>query len=85
MPVRYIMSKEEIKSMTLRQIAIEKERIEYGEHIIRERERWIPSNQFIEALAIASEIKDKLKLRELELLIQTNKISMQPWKKIKEK
>ncbi len=72
MSVRYVMSKEDMASMTLRQIAREKERIEQGEYVLREYKFMIASMSFTDGLEIVRNIKDKLKLRELELQILEN-------------
>ncbi len=61
------MSKEEMRSLSVRQILIEKERLERGEYVLLVNEFFIPSTSFQDAMEIVRNIKDKLKLRELEL------------------
>ncbi len=61
------MSREEMKSLSARQVLIEKERLEYGEHVLLVNELFISPTSFQDATEIVRNIKDKLKLRKLEL------------------
>ncbi len=65
------MNKEEMKSLSVRQILIAKERLEHGEYVLLVKEFWIPPITLQNALEIVRNIREKLKLRELEL--QTSK------------
>jgi len=61
------MNKEEMKSLSAKQILIAKERLEHGEYVLLVNEFWIPPITLQNALEIVRNIGDKLKLRELEL------------------
>jgi len=61
------MNREEMKSLSARQILIAKERLEHGEYVLLVNEFWIPPITLRNALEIVRNIGDKLKLRELEL------------------
>ncbi len=60
-------------SLSSRQIAREKERIEYGECLLRDYEYMMSSMSFLDGLEIVRDIRDKRKLRELELKKQWKK------------
>ena len=70
--IKFVMNREEMKSLLARQILIAKERLEHGEYVLLVNEFWIPPITLQNALEIVRNIGDKLKLRELEL--QTPKI-----------
>ncbi len=61
------MNREEMKSLSARQILVAKERLEHGEYVLLVNEFWIPPITLQNALEIVRNIGDKLKLRELEL------------------
>jgi hypothetical protein len=61
------MNKEEMKSLSAKQVLIAKERLEHGEYVLLVNESWIPPITLQNALEIARNIREKLKLRELEL------------------
>jgi hypothetical protein len=65
--IKFVMNREEMKSLSVKQILIAKERLEHGEYVLLVNEFWIPSITLQNALEIARNIGDKLKLRELEL------------------
>ena len=65
--IKFVMNREEMKSLSARQILIAKERLEHGEYVLLVNEFWIPPITLQNALEIARNIGDKLKLRELEL------------------
>ena len=69
---RFVMNREEMKSLSVKQILIAKERLEHGEYVLLVNEFWIPPITLQNALEIVRNIGDKLKLRELEL--QTSRI-----------
>jgi hypothetical protein len=56
-----------MKSLSVKQILIAKERLEHGEYVLLVNEFWIPPITLQNALEIVRNIGDKLKLRELEL------------------
>ncbi len=70
--VKFVMNREEMKSLSAKQILIAKEKLEHGEYVLLVNEFWIPPTTLQNALEIVRNIGDKLKLRELEL--QTPKI-----------
>ena len=70
--VKFVMNREEMKSLSARQILIAKEKLEHGEHVLLTIEIFTSPISFQIALEIVRNIGDKLKLRELEL--QTSKI-----------
>ena len=65
--VKFVMNREEMKSLSVKQILIAKERLEHGEYVLLVNEFWIPPITLQNALEIVRNIGDKLKLRELEL------------------
>ena len=65
--IKFVMNREEMKSLSAKQILIAKERLEHGEYVLLVNEFWIPPITLQNALEIVKNIGDKLKLRELEL------------------
>jgi hypothetical protein len=61
------MNREEMKSLSAKQILIAKERLEHGEYVLLVNEFWIPPINLQRALEIVRNMREKLKLRELEL------------------
>ena len=70
--VKFVMNREEMKSLSAKQILIAKERLEHGEYVLLVNKFWIPPITLQNALEIVRNMREKLKLRELEL--QTLKI-----------
>jgi hypothetical protein len=70
--IKFVMNREEMKSLSAKQILIAKERLEHGEYVLLVNKFWIPPITLQNALEIVRNIREKLKLRELEL--QTLKI-----------
>jgi len=70
--IKFVMNREEMKSLSAKQILIAKERLEHGEYVLLVNEFWIPPITLQRALEIVRNLKEKLKLRELEL--QTSEI-----------
>ena len=70
--VKFVMNREEMKSLSAKQVLIAKERLEHGEYVLLVNKFWIPPITLQNALEIVRNIREKLKLRELEL--QTSKI-----------
>ncbi len=60
------MNREEMKSLSAKQILIAKEKLEHGEHVLLVNEIFISPISFQNALEIVRNIGEKLKLRELE-------------------
>ena len=65
--IKFVMNREEMKSLSVKQILVAKERLEHGEYVLLVNEFWIPPITLQNALEIVRNIGDKLKLRELEL------------------
>ncbi len=65
--IKFVMNREEMKSLSAKQILIAKERLEHGEYVLLVNEFWIPPITLQNAPEIVRNIGDKLKLRELEL------------------
>jgi len=65
--VKFVMNREEIKSLSARQILIAKEKLEHGEHVLLVNEIFISPISFQNAMEIVRNIKEKVKLRESEL------------------
>jgi hypothetical protein len=65
--IKYVMNREEMKSLSAKQILIAKEKLEHGEYVLLVNEFWIPPNTLQNALEIVRNIMEKLNLRELEL------------------
>ena len=70
--IKFVMNREEMKSLSAKQILVAKERLEHGEYVLLVNEFWIPPITLQRALEIVRNLKEKLKLRELEL--QTSEI-----------
>jgi hypothetical protein len=70
--VKFVMNREEMKSLSAKQILIAKEKLEHGEYVLLVNEFWIPPINLQRALEIVRNMREKLKLRELEL--QTSRI-----------
>ena len=67
--VKFVMNREEMKSLSARQILIAKEKLEHGEHVLLVNEIFISPISFQNAMEIVRNIKEKVKLREVELQI----------------
>ena len=65
--VKFVMNREEMKSLSARQILIAKEKLEHGEHVLLVNEIFISPVSFQNAMEIVRNIKEKVKLRESEL------------------
>jgi hypothetical protein len=65
--IKFVMSREEMKSLSARQVLVGKERLEHGEHVLLVNEIFISPISFQDATEMVRNIRDKLKLRELEL------------------
>jgi len=65
--VKFVMNREEMKSLSARQILIAKEKLEHGEHVLLVNEIFISPISFQNAMEIVRNIKEKIKLREFEL------------------
>ena len=65
--IKFVMNKEEMKSLSARQILIAKEKLEHGEHVLLINEIFISPISFQNAMEIVRNIKEKVKLRKFEL------------------
>ena len=65
--VKFVMNREEMKSLSAKQILIAKEKLEHGEHVLLVNEVFISPISFQNAMEIVRNIKEKVKLREFEL------------------
>ncbi len=65
--IKFVMNREEMKSLSAKQILIARERLEHGEYVLLVNEFWIPPTTLQNAMEIVRNIREKLKLRELEL------------------
>ena len=65
--VKFVMNREEMKSLSAKQIPIAKEKLEHGEHVLLVNEIFISPISFQNAMEIVRNIKEKVKLREFEL------------------
>ena len=65
--VKFVMNREEMKSLSAKQILMAKEKLEHGEHVLLVNEIFISPISFQNAMEIVRNIKEKVKLRELEL------------------
>ncbi len=65
--VKFVMNREEMKSLSAKQILIAKEKLEHGEHVLLVNEIFISPISFQNAMEIVRNIKEKVKLREFEL------------------
>ena len=70
--IKFVMNREEMESLSAKQILIAKERLEHGEYVLLVNEIFISPISFQNAMEIVRNIREKVKLRELEL--QTSKI-----------
>ena len=70
--VKFVMNREEMKSLSAKQILMAKEKLEHGEHVLLVNEIFISPISFRNAMEIVRNIKEKVKLREFEL--QTPKL-----------
>jgi len=70
--IKFIINREEMRSLSAKQILIAKEKLEHGEYLLLVNEIFISPISFQNALEIVRNIEEKLKLRELEL--QTSRI-----------
>jgi hypothetical protein len=61
------MNREEMKSLSAKQILIARERLEHGEYVLLVNEFWIPPTTLQRALEIVRNLREKLELRQLEL------------------
>ncbi len=65
--VKFVMNREEMKSLSAKQILIAKEKLEHGEHVLLVNEIFISPISFQNAMEIVRNIKEKVKFREFEL------------------
>ncbi len=65
--VKFVMNREEIKSLSAKQILMAKEKLEHGEHVLLVNEIFISPISFQNAMEIVRNIREKVKFRELEL------------------
>ena len=65
--VKFVMNREEMKSLSAKQILMAKEKLEHGEHVLRVNEIFISPISFQNAMEIVRNVKEKVKLRESEL------------------
>ncbi len=70
--VKFVINREEMKSLSAKQILIAKEKLEQGEYVLLVNEVFISPISFQNALEIVRNIGEKIKFREFEL--QTSKI-----------
>ena len=70
--VKFVMNREEMKSLSVKQILMAKEKLEHGEHVLLVNEIFISPISFRNAMEIVRNIKEKVKLREFE--VQTPKL-----------
>jgi len=61
------MNREEMKSLSAKQTLMAKEKLEHGEHVLLVNEIFISPISFQNAMEIVRNIREKVKLRELEL------------------
>jgi hypothetical protein len=65
--IKFVMNKEEMKSLSEKQILIAKEKLEHGEYVLLVNEFWIPPTTLQNAIEIVRNMREELKLREFEL------------------
>ena len=65
--IKFVMNREEMKSLSAKQILIAKERLEHGGYVLLVNEFWIPPITLQRALEIVRNLREKLELRQLEL------------------
>ena len=64
--VKFVMNREEMKSLSAKQILMAKEKLEHGEYVLLVNEIFISPISFQNAMEIVRNIKEKVKLREFE-------------------
>ena len=67
--IKFVMNREEMKSLSAKQILMAKEKLEHGEYVLLVNEIFISPISFQNAMEIVRNIKEKVKLREFELQI----------------
>ena len=67
--IKFVINREEMKSLSAKQILIAKERLEHGVYVLLVNEFWIPPITLQRALEIVKNLREKLELRQLELQI----------------
>ena len=65
--VKSVMNREEMKSLSAKQILMAREKLGLGEHVLLVNEIFISPISFQNAMEIVRNIKEKVKFRELEL------------------
>ena len=65
--VKFVMNREEMKSLSAKQVLIAKEKLEHGEYVLLVNEIFISPISFQNAMEIVRNIREKVKLRESEL------------------
>ncbi len=65
--IKFVMNREEMRSLSAKQILIARERLEHGEYVLLVNEFWIPPITLQRALEIVRNLREKLELRQLEL------------------
>ena len=65
--VKFVMNREEMISLSAKQILMAKEKLEHGEYVLLVNEIFISPISFQNAMEIVRNIKEKVKLREFEL------------------
>jgi len=61
------MNREEMKSLSVKQILIAREKLGHGEHVLLVNEIFVSSISFQNAKETVRNIKEKIKLREFEV------------------
>jgi len=65
--VKFVMNREEMKSLSAKQTLMARKKLEHGEHVLLVNEIFISPISFQNAMEIVRNIREKVKLRELEL------------------
>ena len=65
--IKFVMNREEMKSLSAKQILMAREKLGLGEHVLLVNEIFISPISFQNAMEIVRNIKEKVKFRELEL------------------
>ena len=65
--IKFVINREEMKLLSAKQILIEKEKLEHGEHVLLVNEIFVSSISFQNAKETVRNIKEKIKLREFEV------------------
>ena len=65
--VKFVMNREEMKSLSAKQILMAREKLGLGEHVLLVNEIFVSSISFQNAKETVRNIKEKVKLREFEL------------------